>query len=147
MVSCFVFIAPFFSMNNTPARVRIGISIFTSVLLYQTLTPAPAVLYDTVLEYALIVIKEAIVGLLVGFGANMCTSIVNFAGSISDMETGLSMATLMDPATRQQTSITGVIYQNVLMLMLIASGMYRYLFSESKYNFTWISSKKSKYFF
>ena len=128
-VSCFVFIAPFFSMNNTPARVRIGISIFTSVLLYQTLTPAPAVLYDTVLEYALIVIKEAIVGLLVGFGANMCTSIVNFAGSISDMETGLSMATLMDPATRQQTSITGVIYQNVLMLMLIASGMYRYLFS------------------
>ncbi len=128
-VSCFIFIAPFFSMSNTPARVRLGLSFFTSVLLYQTLTPAPAVIYSTVLEYAIIVIKEALTGLLVGFGANMCMSIVNFAGSVSDMETGLSMVTLMDPATRQQSSITGTIYQNVLMLMLIASGMYRYLFS------------------
>ena len=137
-VSCFVFIAPFFSMNNTPARVRLGLSIFTSVLLYQTLTPAPAVLYDTVMEYALIVIKEAITGLLVGFGSNICLSIVSFAGSISDMETGLSMVNLMDPATRQQTSITGVIYQNVLMLMLIASGMYRYLFGALVDTFTLI---------
>lgn len=42
----------------------------------------------------MIVIKEAITGLLVGFGANMCVSIVNFAGSIADMQTGLSMVTL-----------------------------------------------------
>ena len=37
------------------------------------------------------------------------------------------MVTLMDPASREQTSITGVVYQNVLMLMLIVSGMYRYI--------------------
>ena len=127
-VSCFVFIAPFFSMNNTPARVRIGISFFTSLLLYQTLSPAEAVIYDSELQFAIIVIKEAIAGLIIGFGVNICTSIVNFAGSIADMETGLSMVTLFDPTTRQNTSITGVIYQNYFMLALIASGMYRYLF-------------------
>ena len=38
------------------------------------------------------------------------------------------MVTLMDPTTRQNTSITGVLYQYVLMMILIASGMYRYLF-------------------
>lgn len=41
-MSCFVFVAPFFSMKNTPAMVRIGISFFTSMLLYQALTPAEA---------------------------------------------------------------------------------------------------------
>lgn len=126
-VSCFVFIAPFFSMTNTPARVRVALSVFTALLLYQVLTPAPAVYSDTVMEYALIVMKEAICGLLLGFGVNICTAIVNFAGSIADMETGLSMATLLDPTTREQTSITGVLYQYAFMLMLIASGMYRYL--------------------
>ncbi len=126
-VSCFVFIAPFFSMNNTPARIRVGISFFTAVLLYQTLSPAPAIIYDTVMEYALIVMKEAICGLLIGFGANICLAIVNFAGSIVDMETGLAMATLIDPATQEYTSISGVLYQYVVMLMLIATGMYRYL--------------------
>lgn len=114
-------------MNDTPARIRIGISFFVSVLLYQVLTPAPAVIFATVTEYALIVIKEALTGFLVGFGANICMAVVNFAGSVADMETGLSMVTLLDPATRENTSITGVLYQYVFMLMLIASGMYRYL--------------------
>ncbi len=81
------------------------------------------------LEYTVIVMKEAIVGLLIGFAANICTTIVNFAGSIADMEIGLSMVTLMDPTSREATSITGVLYQYVLMLMMIASGMYRYLFA------------------
>lgn len=127
-VSCFVFIAPFFSMRNTPAAVRIGISFFTAMLLYETLTPSDAVAYGSVMEYAVIVMKEALTGLLIGFAAHICTTIVNFAGSIADMETGLSMVTLMDPATRENSSITGVFYQYVLMMMLVATGMYRYLF-------------------
>ena len=127
-VSCFVFIAPFFSMKNSPATVRMGISFFTALLLYQALSPAEGVVYSTLPEYAVIVMKEAVVGLLIGFAATICTSIVNFAGSIADMETGLSMVTLMDPTSRDSTSITGVMYQYVLMLIMIATGMYRYLF-------------------
>ncbi len=126
-VSCFVFIAPFFSMSNTPARVKIGISIFTAMLLYQVLTPAEAVIYDTVMEYALIVMKEAIAGLLLGFGANICMTIVNFAGSIIDMEIGFAMVNLMDPVTKQSSSVTGILYQYVFWLLFITSGMYRYL--------------------
>lgn len=137
-VSCFVFVAPFFSIKNTPARIRIGISIFTAALLYQTLSPADAVMYDSVMEYALIVTKEAVVGLIIGLGAYICTSIVNFAGSIADMEIGLSMVTLWDPATQQNSSITGVFYQYVLTMMLIASGMYRYLFGALADTFTLI---------
>lgn len=126
-VSCFVFIAPFFSMNNTPRPVRIAISVFTAILLYGVLTPGEAVVYDSVAAYAVIVLKEVMAGLLIGFSANICMAIVNFAGSIVDMETGLSMVTLMDPTSKEQTSITGVFYQYVIMMMLIASGMYRYL--------------------
>ena len=38
------------------------------------------------------------------------------------------MVTLMDPTTRESTSITGALYQYILMLLMIATGMYRYLF-------------------
>ncbi len=127
-VSCFIFVAPFFSLNNTPRHVRVALSVFTAALLYQTLAPAPAVEYQTITGYSMIVLREAIVGLMLGLGTSMCSAIVNFAGHIVDMETGLSMVTLMDPATRESTSITGVFYQYVVMLMLIVSGMYRYLF-------------------
>lgn len=137
-VSCFVYIAPFFGMTNTPRRVKVAVSIFISLLLYQALSPAPVVEAETVTGYTVIVIKEAVAGLLIGFGVNICTSVVSFAGSVADMETGLSMATLMDPTTRQNISITGVIYQYGFMLMLIASGMYRYLLGALADTFTLI---------
>lgn len=126
-VTCFIFIAPFFSMNNTPRRVKIGLGFFVSILVFNVKTPHETIVYGTVLEYAVIVMKEAITGLMIGFGANLCTSIVSFAGHIIDMETGLSMVTLMDPSTRESSSISGVFYQYMFMLMLIVSGMYQYL--------------------
>ena len=127
-VSCFIFVAPFFSMTNTPRHVRVALSFFTALLLYSTLTPVETpVNYSTVSGYAAIVIKEAVTGLLIGFSANLCSTIVSFAGAIVDMETGLSMAQVMDPTTKQQTSISGALYQYVFTLLLIATGMYRYL--------------------
>ena len=126
-VSCFVYIAPFFSMANTPARVRIGLSVAISVLLYEEITPSQAVICESLMEYAVVVMKEAVTGLLIGFSANICTSIVSFAGTIADMETGMSMATLMDPTTKESTSITGVLYQYVFMMLFLVTGMHRYL--------------------
>ena len=92
-VSCFVFVAPFFSMSNTPRHVRVALSVFTAILLYGTLTPSEMpITYNTVSGYAAMVIKEAVTGLLIGFSANLCSTIVSFAGAIVDMETCLSMA-------------------------------------------------------
>ena len=54
------------------------------------------------------------------------------------MQTGLSMVTLFDPTTKENTSITGAYYQYVLMLMLVASGMYRYLLRALADTFTLI---------
>lgn len=138
-VTSFVYLCPFFGTRGVPNRVKIIFSVFTAMLLYQVLTPVEHLVeYQNVFGYALIVAKETITGLILGLGANMCMSIVNFAGSIADMETGLSMATLMDPATNQNTSITGVLYQYALMLMMIASGMYRYFMGALADSFTLI---------
>ncbi|MBO5209191.1 MAG: flagellar biosynthetic protein FliR [Lachnospiraceae bacterium] len=125
-VSCFVFVAPFFSMNNTPRQIRIGLSIFLSYLLFLSLD-RNEVVYDSVVEYAVIVMKEAVTGFLIGWGAQLCTTIAAFAGSIVDMETGLSMVSLMDPATKETATFTGVFYQYMFTLFLIITGMYQYL--------------------
>lgn len=126
-VTCFISVAPFYGMNNTPLRVKIGLGFFTSLLIHTATMPHEALVYHTVLSYAAIVLKEAATGLLVGYGANICTMIISFAGHIVDMESGLSMASLMDPTTREQTSISGVFYQYIIMLILLVSGMYRYI--------------------
>ena len=126
-MTSFIYIAPFFGMNNTPARVKVGLGFFISLLLYHTTVPHEALSYQTVWGYSVIVMKEALTGLFIGFGAQICTTIVAFAGMIIDMDIGLSMVSLLDPTTRQNTSISGMYLQYTTMLMLIVSGMHRFL--------------------
>ena len=126
-ITCFISAAPFFGMNNTPARVKIGLGFFISLLLYHTTVPHAALSYQTVWGYAVIVMKEALTGLLIGFGAQLCTTIVIFSGMIIDMNIGLSMVNMMDPTTKQNSSITGMYLQYTTMLMLLVSGMYQFL--------------------
>lgn len=125
-VSMFVYVVPFFNMSNVPRRYRAVLSVMISVILYGVV-PGDNVAYETVFDYALIVAKEFITGILIGMGVNLCSAILSLTGVIADMEVGFSMVTLMDPATRQQTTITSTLYQNLVMLILVLSGMYQYV--------------------
>lgn len=124
-VASFVFIAPFFSMSNTPKNVRVALSFFVAFLLYQSM-PRQEVVYDSLIGYTIVVLKEVVTGLLIGFAANLCSTIVAFAGQIASMEMGLSMASMMDPTTRENTTVTGVYYNYIILLLLMSSGMHRY---------------------
>ncbi len=125
-ITCFVYAAPFFSMSNTPRMIRVGFSIFLSYLVF-TGVERNEVVYSTLLGYAVIVMKEALTGFLIGWGAQICSTVTSLAGSIADMEIGISMVSLMDPATRQQATFTGVFYQYIFTLFLMITGMYQYL--------------------
>jgi len=125
-ISMFISVAPLYGQRGIPNRVKIGFSFFVAVLIYGTIPDKTPLDYNTVWGYAAIVLREGMTGLLIGFAANMATTIVAFAGRIIDMETGMSMANLVDPTTHQQESISGVLYQYVITLILIITGLHRY---------------------
>lgn len=136
-ISCFVFVAPFFSLNGVPRSVKIVFSIFLSYLVYMSVDRSDVV-YSTLLGYAVVVMKEALTGFLIGWGAQICVAVTSFAGSIADMEIGVSMVSLVDPATREQATFTGVFYQYIFTLFMIVTGMYQYLLSALVDSFTLI---------
>lgn len=136
-VTVFIYIAPFFGMTNTPNRVKIGLGVFISILLFNVL-PHPQLEYYSVIGYAVIVLKEALTGLLIGYSATICVAILNFAGHMVDMETGLSMVTLFDSISKESITITGAFYQYTITLMLLISGMYQFILSALKETFVLI---------
>lgn len=125
-ISCFVYVAPFLGQSEVPRQVKIGLSAFVSLLLYNVLQ-RPELNYADVIGYAVIVFQEGITGLLIGFSANICNSIVLFAGNIIDMDIGLSMATIFNPETNSDSTISGNFYQKIIILILIASNMHLYI--------------------
>lgn len=125
-VASFVYIAPIFGNNAVNNRVKVGFSAFVSLFLYNLLD-YPSLEYSSVIGYAVIVAKEATTGFLIGFSANICTTIVLFAGNIIDMDIGLSMATEFNPSTNNETTISGNMYYYFVMLILIVSNMHQYI--------------------
>ena len=137
-IASFVFAAPFFSTRGVPNQTKIGLSVFVAYIMYQFGPEHIYPEYNTVLGYGIIVLKEVSVGLLIGLAAQLCTSIVLFAGRIIDMEVGLSMANVFDPTTNEQSSITGVLLQYGVMLILYTTGLHRYLLKALMETFTLI---------
>lgn len=126
-ISMFVVVAPFFNTSNTPARVKVGFSAIVALLLYFVVDFS-ALDYTTVTGYAFLVVREAITGLIIGFSTYCCNFIILLAGHMIDMNIGLSMAQEYDPSLRTETSVTGTLYNNFIMILLVLSGMHRYIF-------------------
>ncbi len=125
-ISCFVYAAPFYGMTNVPSRVKIGLSCFISILIFSSVDQSE-VAYTGMIGYAVIVLKEGITGLLMGFAANICNSIILFAGNIIDMDIGLSMSQEFDPMMKTQVTITGNLYQYFILLLLVVTDMHHYI--------------------
>lgn len=125
-LASFIYIAPFFGNRNTPVTMKLGLAIFISIIIYSVL-PRETLEYSSVAQYALLIIKESIVGLLIGFAAFLCSTIISFTGTIIDLEIGMSMAQIFDPITSQQVSITGNIYSYFILMIMIATDMHLFI--------------------
>ena len=121
-----IFAAPFFNTRGIPTKTKIGMAGGIAIMLTGVL-PEQNLAYTGIMEYGVIVIKEGITGLLIGYSASICNSIVLFAGALIDMQIGLSMAQEFNPMTQMNESITGNLYNYMVMLMLLATNMYHYV--------------------
>lgn len=125
-IASFMFVAPFFGEKGVPGQLKIGLSFFLTIILYGVV-PHPTLDYVSEIGYGIAVFKEAITGLLIGFAASICNSIVIFAGNIIDMDIGLSMATTFNPDMNIQTTVTGNLYYYLVFAFMIVSNTHLYI--------------------
>lgn len=134
-ITSFIYIAPFFGQTNTPQRIKLGLALFLSFIVY-TILPDQTFTYDNNLEYAVLILKEAVTGILIGYSAYMCGMIVVFAGYFMDLEMGLTMAQNFDPQTKTQLSVSGVLYRQLFLLISLATDAHWFLLSATVDSFT-----------
>lgn len=124
-ITTFIYVAPFFSIKNVPQKVKVGFSLFLAIIIFQVI-PAD-ISYNGVIGFAGLLVKEAMVGLIVGFFANVSYYIINFAGQMIDMEIGFSMVNQLDPVSNVQTTITSNYYSYIVMLLMLVANLHHYV--------------------
>lgn len=125
-ISGFVYTAPFFSLKNTPRMLKTGFSVGLAIIIFMTV-PYEPLQYSGVVGYAILIVEEALAGIILGFLANVCYQVLGFAGQLIDTEIGLSMVNEFDPVTSSQVTISGTFYEYGVMLILMVTYMHHYL--------------------
>lgn len=125
-ITAFVYVAPFFSLRNVPQKVKVGFSLFFSIILFEVV-PVQTLHYQTVIEFTGLVINEALLGLIIGFFTNISYFILSFSGHLMDMEIGFSMVNEFDPVSSIQTTITSNYYSYLVMLMMLITNLHYFI--------------------
>ncbi|RDI47443.1 flagellar biosynthetic protein FliR [Falsibacillus pallidus] len=119
-VSTFFVTMPLFSYRTIPAQHRIGLAFFLAWIMYYTVD-APALEINGL--YILLIMKEALVGLLIGFAAYMMMAAIQIAGGFIDFQMGFAIANVIDPQTGAQSPLMGqYLYTFSLLLLLTLDG-------------------------
>ena len=109
-VTAVVAVAPFYSHGAVPAQVKVALAMFLTFLL-QPLMEASGPAGDLALPLlVLLVLKEAGVGLLIGFAATLIFAGVRSAGELMGFELGFSLANAFDPEAGQ-TQVIGAVLE------------------------------------
>lgn len=120
--------APIFGNRTVTRRARIFIGIACALAVF-TANPYVPLGYSTFLEYTIILLKELIVGITIGFMSNVTLSIINAAGQFIDREIGFSMVSDFDPGMNTEITITAEFYNMLVMLIMLCSNMHYFILS------------------
>lgn len=129
--------APLFSTYPMPAQIKAGMIATISFLLYPIIMAEHSfILPDNLLTLTLMVSKEILVGLVIGFCANIIFIGIRIGGFLLSMQTGLAMANVLDPVSREMAPALGQFYTIMISLAFLYSHAHHWLFTTIAKSYT-----------
>jgi flagellar biosynthesis protein FliR len=117
-MSAFFVAAPFFNLRSVPGRFKIALGFLISLISFQYVPAIEPIPMD--LTFILHVIKEVLVGLILGLICEIMYTAIQVAGGLTDMQMGLAMANVIDPRTGAYIPVTGN-FKNILATLYFFS--------------------------
>ncbi len=117
-----VSLVPFLGAKVLPAPAKMGLSIVLVLLLMPYVGPMSIQRLKFGLPLVPIVVKEALIGLLIGFLGTIPFNIATAAGAIIDHQRGSASLQVTEPTMQVQTSPIGELMNDVLLVIFFVVG-------------------------
>ena len=111
--------APFWSGTAVPPLVRVLVAVALSAAVYP-LADAPRVTPTAPLWLAVALTREVLVGLVVGWAAQLLFAGMRLAGHEIEIKMGLGLAQLVDPGEGGQTTIMAGLFSFIAALVFFS---------------------------
>lgn len=117
--------APFFSSAAISARVKAGMTLLFTFLLYPLVQPHLATVQLS--QWPMLVFTELMIGVGVGIVANLAFDAVQMAGQILSIQIGYSLINILDPQTQVESTVVAMFHQTLAMLVFLRLSIPLYL--------------------
>jgi len=137
-VGGFFILNPFFGSQMIPTQVKVGISLMMTISIFQLIPGVDMFQMSSIIPFALMVVRELLVGIFIGLVALSFFEGIRLAGQVFGIQMGFGIVNVMDPSNRTQISIISVIKFFLSMLIFLSINGHHHLLIAIKDSFTLI---------
>jgi|TARA_B110000495_G_C23007229_1_gene595219 flagellar biosynthetic protein FliR len=119
-VSALLVVAPIFGHRLYPARAKVGMAFMISLVIFPSVADTALNVPEGFLPYALVLAREVLMGVVLGFAVLLLFMGIQFAGQLAGLQMGFGIVNVIDPQSQDQISIIGQ-FLNILAILLILS--------------------------
>ena len=115
-VSALLIVAPIFGHRLFLARAKVGLAVMVSMVIFPIVDR-----FDVpvgFLPYAVMMVGEVIMGLVIGYAVLLLFIGIQFAGQLAGLQMGFGIVNVIDPASHDRVSIIGQ-FLNILAILLM----------------------------
>ena len=117
---------PIIDESKMPRIAMAGFSLGISLSVFFNMDVSASYYEPNLVSYTILIVKETIVGLVMGFVVKIFFQIYPFVGSLLSMQGGLGMSMVMDPTAGTQSALVGRLYNLGLGAFFVLSGGYHW---------------------
>ncbi|AIQ47848.1 flagellar biosynthesis protein FliR [Paenibacillus sp. FSL R7-0273] len=135
-ITSFFVVVPVFSSRSVPMQFKIGLSFFVAMVVFSSGGTSITVPQD--LTYIILIIREVLIGLLLGFLGYLMFMTIQAAGSFIDIQIGFGIANVIDPMTGSSAPIFGNFKFMIALTMFVIMNGHHYLLDAIIYSYNWV---------
>ena len=127
---------PAFTGSQIAGRLKIGLAVMTSLLLFPAMAPYTPKVALTLTGLGLLIVNEVLLGVMIGLVTQMVFAAVSFGGTVIGYQMGFAAANIFDPQTTQQLSLMSQFANILALLAFLAMDMHHFFFRAIVESFT-----------
>jgi flagellar biosynthesis protein FliR len=121
-------VAPLFSSGAIPRIAKVGLSLFTAVVILPWVLQAGYPIPDTGLGYVFLMVGEVILGVIMGFLLVIIYAVFQVAGQFFSLQMGFGASQVFDPLAQVQIPLMGQLLNVVAMFVFVSVGGFQKVF-------------------
>ncbi len=119
-VSGLLLAAPIIGRASLPVVVKLGLAVTLAIFMMPLVLSVPLPAFHSLVDLTALGIKELLVGVLIGLVMKLLFYSAQAAGSIVGFQSGLSIANIVDPSTRENVNMIGEVWFLIASIIFLA---------------------------